>query len=386
MRIALAVLSLTLAGCASLPANNQVSCARSALQATRPPAIASTAAVAPTSTLQLSLPSVETPPATASPPTSEPSAAPATITPATAPSATVTPASVSQALIFAVIGDYGMGDANESAVARLVQSWRPAFVVTTGDDYYGPAGGSGSARYDNSTGKDYCAFLAGITTTGSYCPQPGPAATNRFFPALGNHDYSDAGVADGLPATYLNYFNLPGAGLANSSDNERYYDFVQGPVHFFVLNSNSVEPDGATATSAQAAWLHTQLAASQSPWNIVVDHHPPYSSDAVHGSMPGLQWPYAVWGAQIMLSGHAHAYERIEPGDGTVYFVNGLGGAARYLFGPPVPGSQVRYNRNWGAQRVTATGQTLTLEFITIDGVVQDVYRATNPRHRTAAN
>jgi tartrate-resistant acid phosphatase type 5 len=366
------------AGCASPSVQDQVLGAQSALQRTSRPASLATATIAPMRTQQVQLATAPVLPTTAGP-TSEPPALP-TATPLPLPAATITATPAGEVLVFAVIGDYGMGDANERAVAGLVQSWHPAFIVTTGDDYYTPAGGSGSARYDNSTGKDYCPFLASITTTGGHCPQPGPAATNRFFPALGNHDYSDAGTVNGLPATYLNYFALPGAGLTNSSGNERYYDFVQGPVHFFVLNSNSVESDGVTQYSGQAAWLRGQLAASRSPWNIVVDHHPPYSSDAIHASTPSLQWPYGAWGAQIMLSGHAHAYERIEPGDGTVYFVNGLGGAPRYLFGPPVPGSQVRYNRNWGAQRVTATEQTLTLEFITIDGVVQDVYRATNPR------
>ena len=29
--------------------------------------------------------------------------------------------------------------------------------------------------------------------------------------------------------------------------NERYYDFVQGPVHFFVIDSDQNEPDGFRA-------------------------------------------------------------------------------------------------------------------------------------------
>ncbi len=272
------------------------------------------------------------------------------------------------AVTFAVIGDYGMDNINEAAVASLVAGWNPAFIVTTGDDYYNPAGGAGTGKYDESTGAYYCAFLKDISTTGSRCPS-GQADVNRFFPSLGNHDYSDATPA---PATYLDYFTLPGAGFTNTSGNERYYDFIWGPLHFFVLNSNSVEPDGAGVNSTQAAWLQTQLAASTSPWNLVVFHHPPYSSGS-HGSSTWMQWPFAAWGADVILNGHDHTYERIVR-DGIVYFVNGLGGAARYSFGAPVPGSEARYKANWGAMRVTATAATLDFEFISLDGQVQDAY------------
>ena len=58
-----------------------------------------------------------------------------------------------------------------------------------------------------------------------------------------------------------------------------------------------------------------------------------------------MQWPYASWGADAVISGHDHTYERIFA-DGIVYFVNGLGGHGTYGFITPVSGSQVRYNGN----------------------------------------
>ncbi len=276
--------------------------------------------------------------------------------------------SQTSAVTFAVIGDYGMDNGNAAAVADLVAGWNPAFIVTTGDDYYNPAGGEGTGKYDESTGAYYCEFLKDITTTGSRCPS-GQAEANRFFPSMGNHDYSDATPG---PSTYLDYFTLPGVGFANSSDNERYYDFVWGPLHFFIVNSNSQEPDGAASDSVQAAWLQSQLAASLSTWNLVVFHHPPFSSGQ-HGSNAWMQWPFAAWGADAVISGHDHTYERIVR-DGIVYFVNGLGGAARYFFGVPVQGSETRYNTDWGAMRVTATNSTLDFEFVSLDGQVQDAY------------
>jgi hypothetical protein len=307
---------------------------------------------------------------TVPPPATAPSSA------AGPPSSTVatTAASTGATVTFAVIGDYGYGGKNELAVAKLVASWDPDFVITTGDDYYSPAGGIGTAKYDSSTGAYYCRWLKDVSTTGSRC-RVGTAARNAFFPSLGNHDYSDA-----TPAldTYLTYFTLPGAGFTNTSGNERYYDFVEGPVHFFVLNSNSGEPDGTSGSSTQARWLRSQLAASTSKWNIVYDHHPPYSSDSVHGSTGALQWPFATWGADAVISGHAHTYERVMH-DGIPYFVNGLGGAPRYAFATPVPGSAVRYRSDWGAQMATVTSTTIQFRFYTVSGALKDEFRLTAP-------
>jgi len=264
--------------------------------------------------------------------------------------------------VFAMIGDYGWDSASERAVAKLVASWHPAFVIATGDDYYSHAGGTGTGKYDESTGQYYGKWLKDISTTGHRLPV-GPASVNGFFPALGNHDLSDAGIR-----TYLKYFTLPGAGIPNTSRNERYYDFVEGPVHFFVLDSNEQQIRGTSSTSTQALWLKAQLAASTSTWNVVYDHHPPYSSDSTHGNSPYMRWPFAQWGADAVISGHAHVYERIMR-NGIPYFINGLGGAPRYAFGKtPVAGSKVRYRGNWGAQKVVATTTTLDFDFRSVGG------------------
>jgi tartrate-resistant acid phosphatase type 5 len=298
-----------------------------------------------------------------------PAASPPTTNQTGSATSTEPTAATGPSTVFAVIGDYGMDDANEKAVADLVASWDPAFIITTGDNYYTPAGGTGTGRYDESTGAYYGPWLKDISTTGTRYPV-GTAEVNSFFPSLGNHEYLSA-----TPAldTYLTYFTLPGEGFTNSSGNERYYDFVNGPIHFFVLNSNTEEPDGTDSTSVQARWLKSQLAASTSRWNIVYDHHPPFSSDVKHGPYSYMEWPFSEWGADAVISGHAHSYERIER-NGIVYFVNGLGGGDRYDFSAPVTGSAVRYRDDWGAQRVTATNTTLDFEFWSVAGSLVDSY------------
>jgi len=127
-----------------------------------------------------------------------------------------------------------------------------------------------------------------------------------------------------------------------------------------------------TADSIQGAWLQQGLAASSSPWNIVYMHYPPYSS-GLHGSTDWARWPYKDWGAQAVLAGHDHTYERLEE-DGLTYFVNGLGGGGIYYFPNILEGSQVRYNEDYGAMRVEATENYMLFEFINRSGEIVDSY------------
>ena len=251
---------------------------------------------------------------------------------------------------FAAFGDYG-SRSGAGSVAELVDALDVDFIITTGDNMYG------SDPIDLQIGGKYSDYI------GNYDGAYGSGgATNRFFPSLGNHEYD--GEGGGVPA-YLDYFTLPG--------NERYYDFVVGPVHFFALNSNPEEPDGRASTSDQAQWLQTELEASVSPYNIVFFHHPPYNSGSGHGSTTVMQWPFEEWGATAVLSGHEHVYERLlrdDDGDGSTfpYFITGLGGATPYSFDNPVEGSEVRYNDDFGTMLIQASDEFITFEFWSVTG------------------
>lgn len=253
-------------------------------------------------------------------------------------------------LTFAVIGDFGRAGPDEQAVAKLVHSWTPEIIITVGDNNY-PHGSA--STLDENVGQYYHSFIAPYE--GSY----GKGATvNRFFPALGNHDWRTTNLRP-----HLEYFSLPG--------NERYYDFRWGPVHFFALDSDRNEPDGHTQRGKQAAWLEQTLAHSDAAWKVVYQHHPPLSSGS-HGPTYSAQWPYFAWGADVVLAGHDHHYERIERDDG-VYIVNGLGGFPKiYPTGAPVPGSQKIYNTSHGAMRVQASQCAMVFEFYSVQGELVD--------------
>ena len=125
----------------------------------------------------------------------------------------------------------------------------------------------------------------------------------RFYAALGNHDNP--------PETFYKPFNMNG---------ERYYTFTRGPVQFFVLDSNYMDPK-------QQGWLDQELGRSTKEWKICYFHHPLYSSGEAHGSETDLRVLveplFIKHGVDVVFAGHEHFYERIKPQNGIAYFTEG---------------------------------------------------------------
>ena len=86
-----------------------------------------------------------------------------------------------------------------------------------------------------------------------------------------------------------------------------------------------------------------------------------------------MQWPFARWGADVVMSGHDHNYERLSV-DGITYFVNGLGGKSIRNFNEPISGSLVRYSDDFGAMLVNANEASVTFEFFNVAGEVVDSF------------
>ena len=126
----------------------------------------------------------------------------------------------------AFVGDYGVASAAargamgslmagrthdpraEGDVAALVHRQHPAYVFTSGDNNY-PCGSA--TTLDDNVGQFYSDFIAPYRGRFGY-----GARVNRFFPALGNHDWEAPGAEP-----HLNYFELP--------NNGRYYDVPWAP-------------------------------------------------------------------------------------------------------------------------------------------------------------
>ena len=264
---------------------------------------------------------------------------------------------------FAIIGDYGSNSPGETAVATLVAGWDPNFVITVGDNNYP----SGAARtIDTNIGQYYENFI------GNYQGNYGNGSSvNRFWPTLGNHDWRSLSCnASICTGPYFDYFTLPG--------NERYYELDFGTISLFALNSNNREPDGNDVDKAQAAWLQSALAASNSCFNLVYFHHAPYSSGE-HGNYKDMQWPFAKWGADSVVAGHDHDYERLDV-NSVPYFVNGLGGRDLDPFTnvgnlPPGVISIVQYNAEYSAMLVTVTDSVMILQSFNTHKDLIDEYK-----------
>ncbi len=258
------------------------------------------------------------------------------------------PVQAEDATTFAIITDFGTLDATQATVATMVDSWGPEFIVTTGDNWQGTSmGTAGSTNsYENAVGNYYGA--GGVTNSRvsrNYL-------NGDFYPVKGNHDY--------LAGTnrYEQYFNtLP---FVSHSGTARYYDVQRGPVHFFMLDAGPY-PGSAPDIATQQSWLQAALAASTAAWKIVMFHKPAYTGGS-HGNATDMQWDFDGWGADFVIAGHVHIYERIHR-DGIVYFTAGAsGGDART--GTKI--GEVYYSGS-GATRVNATETSITFEYFPVN-------------------
>jgi len=149
------------------------------------------------------------------------------------------------------------------------------------------------------------------------------------YPVPGNHEYYASGTADG----YFAYFG------ARAAPPKGYYSFDWAGWHFVALNSECDLIGGCGPGSPQETWLRSDLAANSARCTLVYWHRPRFSSGP-HGSDPRFVpfWNALVAaGADIVLNGHDHVYERFAPQDaqgtplstGPVEFVVGTGGRGR---------------------------------------------------------
>jgi len=187
----------------------------------------------------------------------------------------------------------------------------------------------------------------------SYGPSWGRVKTITR-PVVGNHEYGTAGAAG-----YYSYF-----GAAAGDPAKGWYSYDLGGWHLIVLNSNCASIGGCGAGSPQEQWLAADLAAHPGVCTLAAWHHPRFSSGP-HGDDATFQtfWDdlYAA-GADLVLNGHDHIYERFapqtptgaaDPARGIREFVAGLGGRNLTSFPVVRANSEVRYVAGFGVLALT---------------------------------
>ncbi|MGI9605612.1 MAG: Ig-like domain-containing protein [Acidimicrobiales bacterium] len=253
-----------------------------------------------------------------------------------------------QANVLVGAGDIASDVPEDAATAALLDSI-PGTVITLGDN-----------AYSDGTAAEFNAF---------YDPTWG-RHKSRTRPSVGNHDYHTPGAAG-----YFGYF-----GSAAGDPATGYYSYDVGSWHVVVLNSNCAEVGGCGALDPQGQWLAADLAANPVDCTAAYWHHPLFTSSAIRPPDPRTQELFQMLydaGADVVLSGHEHQYERFglqdpqgnaDPGRGIRQFVVGTGGRALYALGSPMPNSEVSNDTAHGVLKLTLDASSYDWEFVPIAG------------------
>jgi hypothetical protein len=268
-----------------------------------------------------------------------------TSTPGPSPTSTSTPAS--DGVVFVGAGDIADCNRGEDEQTAQLLDNIPGTVYTVGDNAYP----NGSATSFNNC----------------YEPTWGRHKA-RTHPAVGDNEYSTSGASG-----YFNYF-----GEAASDPTKGYYSYDIGGWHIITLNSNCSQVGGCDPGSPQGQWLQADLAAHPNMCVLAIHHEPLFSSNGGDLDLRDFWVPLYATGADIVLSGHRHKYERFDlqnpdgvadPGRGIRQFVVGTGGASLSSFDLGIaPNSQVRNDNTHGVLKFTLYQGSYSWEFIPIAG------------------
>jgi hypothetical protein len=233
--------------------------------------------------------------------------------------------------VFVGAGDIAHRDrSGDEATAKLLDGI-PGTVFTTGDNAYQSGTASEFANYYGPTWGRHKA---------------------RTKPTPGNHEYFTADASG-----YFGYF-----GTAAGDPSKGYYSYDLGDWHIIALNSAI----STTSTTPMVEWLKQDLTANHEACTLAYFHHPVFSSGSVHNGIdpkmkPSWEALYAA-GADVVVNGHSHNYERFapqtpngvsDPERGIRQFIVGTGGGAFHAFGTIQPNSQVRIEQKFGVLKLT---------------------------------
>jgi len=244
-------------------------------------------------------------------------------------------------VVLAAAGDIAAGGSGDAQTAALIERLRPTKVLTLGDNQY-PDGA-------------YQDFLSEYDPSwGLFLP--------KTLPTPGNHDCYTSACAG-----YFRYFGAA-AGTGR-------YAVVLG--RWLIISANS-----AGDVVAEAEFVRTTLADDAHTCQLVAWHHPRWSSGK-HGSQAftdPLWRASTAGGADVVLNGHDHVYERfalLNDTGGTVggrtrEFVVGTGGASHYSLGTPLPGSERQIEGVFGVLQMELQASSYSWSFHSTGGTILD--------------
>lgn len=234
------------------------------------------------------------------------------------------------------------GHCHEAATAALIGQVNPLALLVVGD-----------AQYNSGALADYISQYG--PTWGQYL------GTTK--PSVGNHDYGQSGASG-----YFHYFGDRATPLQPGclSGCNGYYSFDIGTWHLINVNTECTRINGGAgcaAGSPQETWLKADLAAHPSQCTLVFGHRPRWSSNSFQSPeiAPLVDDMYAA-GVELLVTGHAHSYERFAPQNpagqldntnGIREIIAGTGGDNFSGFGTIEANSQVHKTNIFGVLKIT---------------------------------
>jgi hypothetical protein len=244
------------------------------------------------------------------------------------------------------------------------QTASTSFAIQVVSGYHVLVGAGDISRCDTDHDAETAALLDGIFGTvitlgdntygngslsefeGCYGPTWGRQKA-RTRPALGNQEFDTAGAAG-----YFGYF-----GAAAGPAPDGYYSFDVDAWHVVVLNAECANVAGGCArTSPQGQWLAADLAAHPNVCTLAILHRP-------RGTATLELWQVLYEaGADVVLAGHQHNYERFAPqtpaggvdaSRGIRQFIVGTGGAELSPLGAPSATSVIGNDTSYGVLKLT---------------------------------
>src|SRR5213078_756919 len=241
-------------------------------------------------------------------------------------------------------GDIADCTRNQDSLTANLMDTIPGTVFADGDNAY-PDGSS--TVYKNCYNPTWGRFKA------------------RTKPVPGNHDYITTNASG-----YFNYF-----GAAAGASGKGYYSYDLGDWHVVALNSNITMNVG----SPQEVWLRADLAKSTKRCTLAYMHHPLFSSgnEGAHIETRPLWVDLYNAGAELVIVGHGHDYERFAPQSptgvadsirGIREIVVGTGGGGLFDVKAPVPNSERLENHTLGVLKLTLHTASYSWKFLPVAG------------------
>ena len=198
-------------------------------------------------------------------------------------------------------------------------------------------------------------------------------------PVPGNHEYGYIGT-DIQPTGgtgYFTYFGDRGHPLDPGCTTlcKSWYSYNIGSWHLIALDSQCGVVGGCNPGNPQYQWLLSDLNANLNKCVLAYWHIPIYSSSQDH--QPDMQSIYTLLynkGADVVLTGHAHFYERFDPQDGAgnadpakgvAQFIVGSGGRNFFSIRPtPAANSAARIANTFGVLQMTLSDGSYSWNFV----------------------